>query len=122
MVGNFLEDLRIEFSLGLPDALGERRGCVVGQHGYPRLGDDGPVVVLIVDEVHCATGFRSAGGEDCGVHVMPEHASTAEFREQGGMNVDDAGSVGGGDVPEAEETAHDDEVCGIAFEGGGDGV
>ena len=57
---------------------------IIRTHIDRNLGDDGPVVDLLVDEMHRDPGDRCALGQ-----CLSDSIRTRELRKKGGMDVDD---------------------------------
>lgn len=108
------QGLRVGDALLLEDAGGEGVWRVARQHRAAALEDYGAAVVLGVDEVDGAARLGVPGVDDGLVDVVPVHAGAAVAGEQGGMDIDNAARVGGGDVDELEvsrEHSPGDSAC-----------
>ena len=74
-------------------ALGERGGCVTGEHRHPTLGHDRAVVVVRVDHVDGHAGLALSGRQHGLVHPRAVHPLPAEPRQQRRMDVEDAVAI-----------------------------
>src|SRR6266550_7324239 len=87
----------------------EHAGCerlrrIVGADGHRPLGDDRPVVVLLVHVVHRGAGHPHPAREHLLVHAAAVHAGAAERREQRRVDINHAqakaGDGGGRHAPQ----------------------
>ena len=72
---SFLTILPVANADGNP---GERLGRVFIEHRYRFLQDDGPVVVLLVNEVYGRAGDLRARGDHCLMHAVTVEAGARE--------------------------------------------
>ena len=77
----------------MEDAGGEGVGGIVGHDGDFGLGYDGAAVVLFVHEVDADAGDALARSKDGGVDALAVHSLSAEFGQEGRVDVQDAVSV-----------------------------
>lgn len=94
------------------DARGEGFGGIAWLYRTRELNDDRAVVVLFANQMDRAAGFRLTGGEDGLVYPPPVHASTAEFRQEGRVDVQDAAGQLGDDFRRdfSQESGEADDV------------
>ena len=71
-------------------AVGQQFRSVAGQDGTSALEENWAVVVLIIRVMHGAAGGSFAGVNYRLVDLQAVHAATAIFRQQGGVDIQDA--------------------------------
>ena len=91
--GYALDGLGVEGVFSFEDAGGEGVGGVVGYNRDFGLGYHGATVVLFVHEVDADAGDALARGDYGGVDALAVHPPSAKFRQQRGVDVQDAVAV-----------------------------
>ncbi len=117
--GDFVEGFYVEAALGGLDAVTEGFEGVVGEDWDLGLGEDWAVVVDFVDEMNGDAGGAESGFQHGAVDVVAVHSPATEFREQGGVGVDDAivKATEGLGAQELHVSRKDDEVDLVVQEG-----
>src|SRR5512135_995360 len=72
-----------ELMFGAEHTSRECLGGVTGEHRYPRLGENGAPIVLLVHQVDGGAGELRAAGEHGLVHPVAVHPGAAKGRQQG---------------------------------------
>lgn len=95
--GDPLDDGGKELVFGGQHSFREGVRGVVREDGDLPLGNDRARVVVVGEDVDCGAGDLVSGGQNGFVNGLAVHPFSTVPRQQGGMDVDDPGGVGGAD-------------------------
>src|SRR5262245_34705647 len=102
--------VRVQLTLLLKYAFGERLRSVIGFHFDGALCDDGTMVIMVVHHVYGAPGFLGPMLQHRFVDVRTVHALTAERWQEGRVDVQHLAAIVGWDCQELQIPGEADEL------------